>query len=173
MVKIITDRFILTPLKQSDISEKYLGWMKDQQVIATLDPKKDQSIESLTSYLHSHNMINDFLFGIFTKNYDHIGNISFRSKPQHRTATCGVMVGEKEYWGKGVVLEVREKLIDWAFTELGIEKLEAGCHHTNIPAVFNFKKQGWDLEGVRKRHFIIDGKYIDVYMYAIFKDKWK
>ena len=171
-MRLETDRFFLQSLTEADITEKYLAWMKDETVIATLDPKREQTQDSLKAYLHSHDGVKDFLLGIFTKEGEHIGNISFRSNPMHKVATAGIMIGEKAFWGKGVVLEARKALLNWAFDIFGIEKIEAGCHSTNLPAVFNFKKQKWVLEGIRKRHFIISDKPIDVLLYAMFKKDW-
>jgi RimJ/RimL family protein N-acetyltransferase len=82
------------------------------------------------------------------------------------------MIGDKAFWGKGTPLETRAWLIDWAFDELGLQKLEAGCVSINGPAIYNFKRQGWTHEGTRTAHMIIEGRPVDMLLFGLLKEKW-
>ena len=67
--------------------------------------------------------------------------------PFHRRATFNVVIGEKSWWGKGVVNEARAALLDEFFNNREIEKAAGMPFARNFPAVFNYKAQGWRHEG--------------------------
>ena len=54
----------------------------------------------------------------------------------------------------------------------GCDKVFAGCYSINYPAIYNFQKQNWVVEGILKSHRIVDGKTVDFIQWAIFKDVW-
>jgi len=85
------------------------------------------------------------------------------------------VIGDKEYWGKKVVLETRPVLIDHFFNERGIDKIVGQPLARNIPAIFNYKTEGWQLEGVLKSHrkSMADGKRLDQMQFAMLKDEWR
>lgn len=82
------------------------------------------------------------------------------------------MIGDYNYWGKGVPLEVREKIIDWAFDKLECNKIEAGCYSINIPAIYNFKRQYWEMEGIQKNHRIVEDKNVDLILFGMRREVW-
>jgi len=171
-VSLITNRYFLRTLGPNDATESYVAWMNDPDVNRTLNPKPKQTVDSIKDYILSHDNQNSFLFGIFTKKQHHIGNISFRSQPEHKMAIMGIMIGDKAHWGAAAALEARSAVLDWAFDFLGLNKVEAGCHHTNAPAVYNFRRQGWTLEGNKRSHLIVAGRPIDELHFAMFKEDW-
>lgn len=172
-LRIETARFVLRSLHSGDASERYLSWLHDNDVTRTLfvdGPR--QTIDSVRAYVASHDCVTGILFGIFTKDGLHIGTHSFRHFPEDRRGRVGVMIGDKAYWGKAVPLETRAAVLDFAFAQLGCLKMEAGCVAINRPAIYNFKKQGWELEGVLKRHKLIDGMPVDLLMFGITPERW-
>ena len=92
---------------------------------------------------------------------------------KYKRATIGVLIGDKNYWGKNAVNETRSKIIDWLFDEKGINKIESGPMSNNYLAIFNLTKQGWQNEGILKEHYLIDGKKVDSVQYGITKTEWK
>jgi ribosomal-protein-alanine N-acetyltransferase len=172
-MQLETHDFTLRPLEVDDATERYLSWLRDDEVSRTLDTDgSKQTLDTLRDYILSHNNTTRFLFGIFTKDGLHIGTHSFRAVPEHKRASIGVMIGDKSYWGQGVPLQTRACLIDWAFDNQGLEKLEAGCVSINIPAVYNFKRQRWAHEGTRKAHGIIEGRPVDLLLFGLLKVNW-
>lgn len=168
-----TENYRLRPLISTDATERYLAWLHDPEVNRTLDVDgNSQTIASIRSYIEKHNNKDGILFGIFTNDDLHIGTHSFRIYPKHRIASITVMIGDKLYWGKRVPLETRGKLLDWAFNDKGCNKVFAGCYSINYPAIYNFQKQNWVVEGILKSHRIVDGKTVDYIQWAIFEDVW-
>jgi len=72
-----------------------------------------------------------------------------------------------EYRGKGIGGKLIKKTIKKA-KEKGIKRIELGVHADNRNALGLYLKLGFEVEGLRKKAHFIDGKYIDVYMMALF-----
>lgn len=166
--------FVLRPLVREDTSERYLSWMRDPAVTRTLMAhRQEQTLETIAAYISRHDNVRGFLFGIFAPEHGHVGNFSLWHYPEDGRATIGVMVGEKAFWGKDVVLPCRARLLDFIFGDLGCQKAAAGCLGNNAAAVFNFRKQGWTHEGTRRRQYRFDGQFRDELFFAMFAEDWR
>lgn len=173
-MQLETKNYTLRLLRPEDATERYLSWLRDLEVSRNLEVDGlRQTLETLRDYITAHDGKTKFLFGIFTKDGVLIGTHSFSYYPNHKLATCGVMIGDRDYWGKAVPLETRARVLDFAFDELGCEKVEAGCYSINLPALYNFIHQKWAREGIRKAHRIIDGKSVDMVHFGMQKSQWK
>ena len=82
------------------------------------------------------------------------------------------MIGNKEYWGKKVILETREELLRYTFEETNCIKVEAGCYSRNLSAVFNFVKQGWTKEGILRAHRTVSGISEDLILFGMLRREW-
>lgn len=163
----------MRPLVESDVDEKYVEWLRNPAISRTLDTVGDeQTLESVRAFVRSKNNVTSFIFGIFTHEGTLIGTHGVHLSPQHKLANIGVMIGDQNYWGKGVPLETRARMLSWFFDELDYEKVEAGCYSINHPSIFNFKKQNWEVEGVRKSHRIVDGRHVDLILFGLLKAAW-
>jgi RimJ/RimL family protein N-acetyltransferase len=172
--ELATDRFLLRPLARADLSETYRNWLKDSEVTATIEADEaDAEPGRLESYLLSHQPP-DVLLGVFClATEEHIGNMSVRFAEKHKRATVHVMIGAKKFWGQRVVQEVRERVLDHLFDFFHIDKVEASCMSHNIPAIYNFNKQGWTHEGVRFESVLKNSKRVDLFLFGILKPKWE
>lgn len=74
--------------------------------------------------------------------------------------------------GAGIGSRVEFKLLDYAFNEAGLEKLNCEVLETNFPVVRLHEKFGFVREGVRRKNVIKDGERIDVVLLGILKDEW-
>ena len=173
-VSLETEHFFLRSLDNSDATERYLGWLKDPEVTRFIEVRlQEPSIENIRSYIALHDNRSSFLLGVFSKdNGLHIGNYRARCDFYHQTATLGVMIGDRQHWGRRIILETRASVLDFLFKEIGMAKVYGGCDANNVPAVFNFKAQGFLNEGILKSHHVSDGKRVDVLLFAMFQDDW-
>jgi len=176
MKKIVieTENFLLQTLTEKDASEKYLSWLRDREITKFLYVSdKEQNIQTIKEYISSHNNKTHFLFGILSRSEEkHIGNFSLRFHPKDKRANLGVLIGDKKFWGKSVPLECRAKILDWVFINFDCKKVEGGCIANNYPAVFNYQKQNWKVEGILKSHRYIDNRACDEIMFAMFREDW-
>jgi [ribosomal protein S5]-alanine N-acetyltransferase len=171
-IELETDNYIVRSMSESDVSETYLSWMHDYEVTRTLDVDGDsQTMDKLRTYVRSYTSRGGYVFGIYTKEGKQIGTHSFAWSKENKVAKIGVMIGDKTYWGKGVLLETRSRLLNYAF-DLGCKKVEASCDSINIPAIYNFVKQGWTKEGVCRAHRIVDNHPVDLILFGMLDYEW-
>jgi [ribosomal protein S5]-alanine N-acetyltransferase len=92
----------------------------------------------------------------------------------HRRANLNVLIGEKSWWGRGVINETRAALLDEFFNNRGVEKATGHPLARNFPAIFNYKAQGWRHEGTLRAHSISikDGSFLDQYVFGLTKAEW-
>lgn len=177
-IRLITNRFLLRSLQPGDVTERWLAWLADPQVMTPLgNPVKKARIADVHAFLRRFDNVNSFAVGIFDKSANNflIGYFQISVDVAHGLATFNVIIGEKEYWGRGVVNEARAALLDEMFNRHKIEKVIGLPYANNHPAIFNYKAQGWTLEGVFRSHRRqqLDGKRVDQSQFAMLKRDWR
>jgi RimJ/RimL family protein N-acetyltransferase len=161
--KIIGERIYLRPLKISDASRRYCRWLNDEEVNRYLETKS-ATIAGLKKYIAKKIASpNCFFVGIFDKKKKkHIGNIKLEPIDWERKGTeYGIVIGEKNYWGKGFGEEATRLIIDYAFNQLGLNEMYLGVIPQNKNAVELYKRLGFKTTGVKKDAFYYKGKTFD------------
>ena len=80
------------------------------------------------------------------------------NKSRH-VLTSGMAV-LKEYRGIGIGKALMNYVINWAKTQ-NYEKISLSVFSTNAPALNLYQKFGFKIEGVKKKEFKIESKYVD------------
>lgn len=164
-MKFWGDRIYLKQLLPEDVSNKYIEWMNNEEIIQFLESRwKSYSLEDLKEYVRIMNKKNDnCIFGIFLKNNnEHIGNIKIGNINQiHRHAEIGLIIGDKNIWGKGYGTESINLATKYAFEEINLNKLFAGIYSNNIASYKAFLKAGYREVGILKKHRFYKGNFID------------
>ena len=89
-----------------------------------------------------------------------------------RDANIFAIIGEPEYWGKGIAIEANKLLIKYGFTELNLHKIYASVHSPNARSLRAAEKLGFQKEGIIEEAEYVDGVYHDEYQFALFKRDW-
>ena len=165
----------LREVRITDVNDNYYNWMNDNKVTKYLESRfYPQSKESIEEYVKSINNDPSYVFlAIIEREGDtHIGNIKLGPiNWVHRIADVGIMIGEKTAWGKGYATEAIKLVTKYAFGKLNLHKLTAGCYKENIGSQRAFRKSGYIVEGIRKKHCFCNGKYTDVILMGIINEK--
>ena len=158
-------RLYLRDLRPDDVGERYRAWMNDAAVMRFMESRfVSHSIESLRAYVAEKARSSDTIFlAIVTKaTKRHIGNIKLGPiHPVHRRGDIGIIIGEKDCWGRGYATEAIEILTRYAFEQLHLHKLTAGCYADNSGSTRAFEKAGFTREGVRLSHLLSGDGYVD------------
>jgi len=104
--------------------------------------------------------IEDFLIG-------GCGFDGFQVGKSHR-AEIGYWLG-KPFWGQGIMPVVVQRLCQVAFEEFGLVKITAHVFATNPASARVMKKCGFELEGYLKKHYLKDGRYLDVRLFGLLR----
>jgi [ribosomal protein S5]-alanine N-acetyltransferase len=176
-VLLQTERFEPRSLKPIDASDRWVGWARDPEVMGPLNSAVAQVTRGeLAGYIGSADNIHRFIIGVFDKlSRIQIGFFMVEEDNAHRIATFNVVVGEKAWWGKGVINESRAALLDHFFNDRGIEKACGQPLARNFPAVLNYKTQGWRHEGTQRgqRLSVADGSRLDQYQFGLLRNEWR
>jgi RimJ/RimL family protein N-acetyltransferase len=167
-------RIYLREVRQDDVTESYHCWMNDTQITRyTESHYYPSSMESLRKYVDEKQKSRDeiFLAIIEKKNNSHIGNIKLGPINWiHRVGDIGILIGEKDCWGKGYASEAIGLIVDYAFNILGLHKLTAGSISLNKGSVKAFQNNNFEVEGVRKKHAFINGSYVDAILLGLINE---
>ena len=176
-IDIATDRFRLRTLKPADASARWQSWGKDPEIMGPLNaPVRDMPLDYLANYTASFDSEHRHLIGIFEKAGGvHIGFFIIEVDRVHRCATFNVVIGDKAWWGKGVINETRAALLDHFFERRRIEKALGSPLARNYAAVFNYKAQGWRHEGTLRAHRVslTEGTRLDQYQFGMLREDWR
>lgn len=96
--------------------------------------------------------------------WTHIGNIGLHSLDwKNRNATLGIVIGEKEHWGKGYGTEAVRVMLRFAFHELGLHRVELATLVGNDRARRCFES----------RHALWrDGRWVDVNVMSVLEPEF-
>jgi len=88
-------------------------------------------------------------------------------------------IGEIGYWlanglqGRGIVTKCCTALINYGFTELGLNRIEIKCGVGNDKSRAVAEKLQFKPEGILRQAELLNGKFIDLYLYAMLKPEWE
>lgn len=90
----------------------------------------------------------------------------------NRTATSHVLIGEREFWGRGLATEAYRLLLDYAFNELGLHRIEAKVLETNVASRKMHKKCGYAEEGILRAAIYKNGAYQNQVVMAVLREEY-
>ena len=145
MMRLDGRRIYLRPMTEKDATDVYTSWLNDPEVNKYLTTKS-ATVEELREYIAKKNMQADTkLFGIFLKeNSVHIGTVKLEPiDTPNKKATIGILIGDKNYWGKGYAGEAMQLLIKYCFENLHMEEVNLGVLAQNTAAMRAYEKLGF------------------------------
>jgi [ribosomal protein S5]-alanine N-acetyltransferase len=83
-------------------------------------------------------------------------------------AEVGYWLG-KPFWGRGIMTAVVQRLCQHAFDEFGLVKIIAHVVTHNPASARVLEKCGFVQEGLLRKHFLKDGQFIDVNLFALLR----
>jgi len=168
--KISGDRIYLKELTLVYITEEYCNWINDPEVNKYLETRKI-TMRELREYVK--NQINDpnsIFFGIFdVENNKHIGNLKLSAIDwKEKKVVFSMVIGNKEYWGKGIGTEATKLAIDFSLNFLNMDRIELGVIKEHEVAKKIYKKLGFKTIRIDKNFYNHDGVWCDR-VYMVFK----
>lgn len=176
-LRLVCERLVLRPLVDSDCGERYCSWLRDPDVNAWLETRwVSQDIISIKNFVHSSNANPEVvLLGIFRRHDDfHIGNVKLGPiNKNHSCADISYFIGERSVWGQGYATETIRLVLKFAFEQLGLHRVQAGCYAANVASARALLKSGFKAEGVwRKQLKDADGIWQDHLWFGALAEEW-
>lgn len=167
-----SSRLFLRQLSVKDISESYLAWLNNPEVVRYLEIRHTpQTYEKVCEYLSQREKMPDCPhFGIFDQNGTrHVGTVTLNSlNARYKTADISFVIGHPDAGGKGYATEAVHAVCEYAFTELQLHKLTGGHYASHIGSRNVLLKNGFQQEGIRREQVINRaGQREDVILYGL------
>lgn len=160
----------LRALNEDDINGNYSRWLNDSEItLYNSHGRFPVSIENLIEFVKAASKSKTSLVMAVVDNATdtHIGNISLQGISWiDRSAEIAFILGEKDFWGKGVMLEAGKLIIEHGFNVLNLHRIHCGTSAENIGMQKLALKLGFAQEGVRKEALFKNGHYIDIIEYG-------
>lgn len=158
-----TARVELFVLEPEHVGPHYTAWLADPIVVRFLENRfQTHSEDSVRAFVrHCRDDATTLFLGVRSLMHDgrHVGNIKLAPiYLPHGVGEIGIMIGDRSVWGQGIASDALTALSNIAQRQLGLRKLTAGCYESNLGSRKAFANAGFEVEGERRRHFLLDGR---------------
>jgi diamine N-acetyltransferase len=149
-----------------DLLITYLRWVNDFDVTQTLalgmHPRTREAEE--TWYANISMSDKDIVFTIYELlTLRPIGATGLHAIDYaHGTAEFGIVIGEKDCWGKGYGTEAAALMLDYGFTGLGLHNIWLSVFAHNKGGIVAYKRAGFREIGRRREARKIGGRFVDI-----------
>jgi RimJ/RimL family protein N-acetyltransferase len=145
------DKIALGPIRK-DLLPVYRRWMNDFDVVRTIGlPMVPVTVEAEDEWYEKASKPDEknVMFAIYERATKRvIGNCGLHHIDQkNRTATYGILIGEKECWGKGYGTETTRLILDYAFNALGLHAVRLHVYSFNERGRRAYERAGFKLVG--------------------------
>jgi len=133
----------------------------------------DVDVKWFESYMSNRN--NAVRCAITKKDSDDIiGLVSLVSIDHlNQSADFHIMIGNTQNRGKGVGTFAVTAMLQHAFHNLNLQRVQLTVLEDNKPAQRLYEKCGFVREGIKRRSNYKNGKFVDMYMYSILKEEYE
>jgi len=149
----------LSPRSESDV-ELFKKWDNDLEVIlpASMNGYNTPATLAYEDPARAKEMLKHLFVIVDSQTEQPIGWCSlFFRMPENRHAMLAIMIGEKEYWGRGYGQEAVTLLLDYGFNILNMNSIELGVYAFNERAIRCYEKIGFQRIGIQRESRIIGG----------------
>ncbi|MCL5935585.1 MAG: GNAT family N-acetyltransferase [Firmicutes bacterium] len=87
----------------------------------------------------------------------------------NKKANLGMLIGEKQYWNRGLGSEAMEVILKHFFDNLGFNRIGLEVFEYNLRARHMYRKVGFVEEGIQRQGLVKGDKYYDVILMGITK----
>ncbi len=113
-----------------------------------------------------------YSYGIFKRDSEElIGSIGLFKVERGPAHSCIMgYVLDKAHNGQGYMTETIPLLVNYAFEELQLHRIEAGVKPANLGSIRVLEKSGFHQEGIARKNLKINGKWEDHLILAIINE---
>ncbi len=168
---LLTPRLTLRPARMSDAEDMY-EYSRDPEVARHVLWDAHTSIHQTRNYIRylirQYRNASPGTFVIALRDSGKvIGTIGFMwLQMDNRSAEVGYSLGRK-YWNQGYMTEALQAVVEFGFTRLNLNRIEAQHECDNPASGHVMQKAGMKYEGTLRQRIYNKGRFVDVDLYAI------
>ena len=175
MLKLQGKRVYLAALEREHCRKLYEDWEYDFERAAEPLHIGDslESADDWYSDIQKSLREGTIRLGIFLNDGTVVGNGALQGIDwRNRNCSIGICIVSLKNRGKGYGKEAAALLLDYAFANLGLERVSAGTNATNIPGQKSLEGIGFVPEGRARRSEWVAGQWVDSLRYSILREEW-
>jgi RimJ/RimL family protein N-acetyltransferase len=167
-VLIRGQRIQLRTTVKSDMELK-VKWYNDPEVNRTLIlPEKLELQKTYEWFERAQKDESREDWVIETRDGEAIGVVGIKEiKKNNRSGLLYIVIGEKEYWGKGLGLEAELLTIHYGFKHLNLHRVLGSALENNPASIAVMEKVGFHHDGISRDEYFANGRFYDVHRYSI------
>jgi RimJ/RimL family protein N-acetyltransferase len=163
----------LRPVEERDLPN-FVKWLADPELtrwLAAVDspPTLDEEYEW---YEGKRSDPDSVMWAIETLDGRLAGNVELRLTPRARRAEMGIAIQDKSRWGQGLGTEAVRLVLDYAFTELDLNRVELTTDEDNARALRCYEKCGFLREGLLRAYRLRHGVPVNMVAMAVLREEW-
>jgi len=174
--EIITDRLLLSRVTLQDAAD-ILALRSSEIVMKYIDKERSQTIADAEEFIGrvetglTNNDGITWRMSLKENTNQLIGNVGlWRIIKPHYRAEIGYML-HPDYWGKGLMLEALNAVIDFGFNNIKLHSIEAHINPSNAASAGILLKTGFVQEAYFKEDYFFRGKFSDTVIYSLLNKK--
>lgn len=170
------DNVYLRALEPND-SKISVIWRNDNEINRMLG-----GLTRFVSEAYEAKWVNDAIFHsndvrlaiCLTENDLYIGNV-YMTNIDERNKSCisHILIGNKEYWGKGCATKAYRLALDYMFKEHNMHRIMAIVLEENKASLKMHQKVGYQIEGLMRGSIYKGGKWQNQYILSLLRDEYK
>ncbi|MDC0276960.1 GNAT family N-acetyltransferase [bacterium] len=155
-----------------DLTKEYISWLNDPEVVRHSNQRfRVHTIASSQEYLKSFERTHNLFLSVKMRDTaTYVGTMTAYISKHHRVADMGILIGNREFWGKGIGLDAWATLMQYLFNSIGLRKITGGTLRDNTGMVKIMERSGMHLEGIRRDQELVAGKPQDLLYFAKFHE---
>lgn len=157
--------------QERHLTERYVSWLNDPEVVKYSEQRhKRHTLASCRAYFESFaGSSNCFLaIELDAPELGHVGNMGVAVDTANRVADLSILLGDRRAWGTGVASRAWSGVLAELLGGQGMRKVTGGTMAANEPMLKLMARSGMQIEGERKRQFLLQGREVDLVMAAAF-----
>ncbi len=171
-----TPRLILRKMSLADAEDVY-EYASDPQVTRFTLWEPHRSLQDSIDFLHN-------VAGLYAGHHVAPWGIEIRTE-RKLVGTCGFVSWQvrdgraeigyglsRNYWGQGLMTEAVKAVIDFGFTSMELNRIQAMCDIENHPSYRVMEKAGLQFEGILRGYVLSRGEFRDQRLYSILREEW-
>lgn len=150
---------------------KLLELYSHPDVIRYIDMPPLQTLKDAEKYLLNateyFNMQQKVIWAVCTKEHNNLLGVIrlYGINKEHHFANIGFELN-RNYWGKGIISESLQTVLNFLFSQIQFNRIEAQTFVGNYRSIKLLERLGFNKEGRLHQNFLINNNYEDSYMYA-------
>ncbi len=179
---------MLTLAIDADITLRMLE-IEDADALFRLIDENRRHLREWLPWVDSNATIEDTRMFILSAHEQHTGNLGFQTGVwfrgqiagvigfhridwQNRNVEIGYWLGA-EFQGHGIVTKACRRLVDYAFDEYRLNRVQIRCATENRKSCAIIERLGFNREGLNRQAEYLYDHYVDLYVYGMTAEEWR